>query len=1238
MQRPKENSKPRAPSKRRDGAKRQEGAVSQRQERRSEGGQIEGQAVVGQSSTLGGLLRSYRMRAGLTQQELAGRAGMSVRALRDLEHGRVRDPRSRSVGRLATALRLADVDYASLMATAGVAAPAVAAGRLRIDVLGPLSVRRGDAVVEVRQAKLRGLLGLLGLQPGQMVSRQELVDALWGEQPPDTCLDLIHTYVARLRDLLEPGRPRRTCGMVVVLGAGGYRLDVDADELDVLAFADLEARARAAWRVGDLDAAQALFGQAVELWRGPVLADLGSRLRQHPAAVRLAQRRLSVAVAHADLAIDRGRWQAAAGPLVGLCAEEPFHEGLHARLMLALAGGGRQAEALRLFGDLRARLADELGVEPGDELTQAQLRILRGQLSGPSGAGPAGDHHRGGPTITAHPPARAAVIAQLPPDVAGFTGRTVELGQLNRLEQPDADPTAVPITVITGTAGVGKTALAVHWAHRVRDRFPGGQLYVNLGGYQSTPPLRPLEALTGFLRALDVPTDQIPIDADEVAGLYRSLLADRRMLVLLDNARSPDQVRPLLPGGPGCRVVVTGRDRLSGLVARDGADLLDLDVLSPAEAHLLLGRVLGRRVEAESAAAAELAQVCAFLPLALRIAAANLTDRARTIAGYVAELRASNRLAALAVDGDEQAAVRAAFDQSYAELAPEARRLFRLLGLVPGPEVTSEAAAALVGTSPESAAQLLDRLAGAHLLGQHAPGRFGFHDLLRLYARGRTEAEDSEPERQAALGRLLDWYLHTTAATTQLLYPNVVRLPLPPASSQLPVPAFSDRAQALAWLDAERSDLVAAVQHAAEHGPRPSAWLLADALHGYLWQGMYVVDWSAVAEAALAAAQAEGAARAQSSAQLSLADLNLCLSRYGQAIEHYSRALALNQQTGWLEAQAATVSKLGVAYARSGRLAEAADHHRQALTLNQRIGRVGGQATNLGNLGVVYLEQGRLQVAFDHHAQALALFGKLGYRDSQGTALAWLGEIDHALGRFDGAVDHANAALAIQREVGDRGGEADTLRTLAGIHRDTGRHDQAFELATTAAALAGDTGERRLQADALNTLASVHLHRGSLPQARDSYGQALELARATQSRYPEVVTLVGLATTDQRAGRHDQALVVANQALTLARQAGFRLLEGQALTTLASIQLAQDQRHRAIQLASEALAIQRDTGHRLGQAHTLLVLGHALHPEAADAALLHWQQALALFSEIGTPQADHAHALVRSCAAAADHR
>jgi hypothetical protein len=370
----------------------------------------------------------------------------------------------------------------------------------------------------------------------------------------------------------------------------------------------------------------------------------------------------------------------------------------------------------------------------------------------------------------------------------------------------------------------------VRWAHRARARFPDGQLYVNLRGYALTPPLRPIEALARFLHALGVGAEEVPADEAEAAAMYRTLLADRRLLVVLDNARHADQVRPLLPASPGCLVLVSSRDRLLGLVARYGARRLTLDVLSPTEAHELLARILGQdRVAAEAAATAELAQMCGLLPLALRIAAANLLDQpGRGIADYVTELSETRRLAGLAVDGDPDATVRTAFDTSYAVLEPDDRRMFRLLGLVPGPEVTAPAAAALADVPLRRAAQLLDRLAGAHLLEPRTPGRFGFHDLLRLYARQGTQQEDEAKVRQEASERLLAWYLHGADGATQLLYPTVVRLPLPAASSHLPVPTFDDRAQALAWLDAERPNLVAAVQHAADHGPRPSAWLLAD--------------------------------------------------------------------------------------------------------------------------------------------------------------------------------------------------------------------------------------------------------------------------------------------------------------------------------------------------------------------------------------------------------------------------
>ena len=838
-------------------------------------------------------------------------------------------------------------------------------------------------------------------------------------------------------------------------------------------------------------------------------------------------------------------------------------------------------------------------------------------------------------------PARRPAPAQLPPDVTGFTGRADQLRELDMLlDRGDEQPTAVVITAIAGTAGVGKTALAVRWAHRARARFPDGQLYVNLRGYAPTPPLRPIEALAQFLHALGVGAEEVPADEAEAAAMYRTLLADKRLLVVLDNARHADQVRPLLPASPGCLVLVSSRDRLLGLVARDGARRLTLDVLSPAEARELLARILGPdRVAAEAAATAELARMCGLLPLALRIAAANLLDQpGRGTADYLVELTETSRLAGLAVDGDPEAAVRAAFDTSYAVLDPDDRRMFRLLGLVPCPEVTAPAAAALAAVPLRRAAQLLDRLAGAHLLEPRATGRFGFHDLLRLYARQRAQEEDEAGARQAALGRLLDWYLQVADAAARLLYPEKTRLPLPPLDLQPPQVGFADRAHALAWLDAERPNLVAAVQHAAAHGPRPAAWLIADTLRGYFVLARFPTEWAAVARAGLAAAEADDQPRAQAAAHLSLADLGVVQSRNEQATKDYLRALPLARRAGWLHGEAAALGNLGIMYQQSGRLQEASEHHARALALDGQTGSLAGQAVNLGNLGLVSWLMGRLEQAADYDLRALALYRETGSSYGEALTLSTLGVACHALGRFDDALEHFTQALALQREVGDRGNEGDTLQGLAAVHRDAGRCRLALELAEAALAVAQDTGDRVVEADALHVLATVHLHLGDDQLAAARGQEAVHLAVETGVGHCEVGARIGLAHVHRHLGRPDQALAHAGQARARARQAGYRLLEGQALTTLASIQLDRDQPHQAIEHARQALTIQRDTGHRLGQAHTLLVLGHALRPQGADAALPHWQQALALFTEIGTPEADRAHALVRTCAAAADHQ
>src|SRR6266536_3076989 len=568
------------------------------------------------------------------------------------------------------------------------------------------------------------------------------------------------------------------------------------------------------------------------------------------------------------------------------------------------------------------------------------------------------------PAAVAWSAAGLVVPAQLPADVAGFTGRGRE----------------VVISAIAGAAGVGKTALAVHWAHRVRGRFDG-QLYVDLHGYTPGSPLSPLQALAGLLGALGVAADRIPVEVEQAAGLYRSLLAERRVLVVLDNARSAEQVRPLVPGSPGCVVVVTSRDRLGGLVASHGARRLTLEVLAPEEAVGLLAQIVGLdRVRAEPEAAARLAEVCGLLPLALRVAAANLTGQPsdHPIAGYLARLGAGNRLAELAVDGDPQAAVRTAFDCSYGVLDADARRLFGLLGLLPGPDFTSAAAAALAGVLVGRAGGVLERLAGAHLVEPRGAGRFGLHDLLRLYARQRSEQEEGVLERRQALDRLLGWYLQTADAADRLVSPEMLRLPLPTADPGLPPASFDGRADALGWLDAERPNLVSATRHAAAHGPRPVAWLLADVLRGYFWGGRHMVDWLAVANAALCAADADGDPQARAAARRNLGLAYYFLGDYVRAAEHHTGALALARQAGWVEGEAATLGNLAMVHTELGHLRQAADHHARALALNRQIGSKAGQAIALGNLGHASLRMGTLQRAVDQLTQALALAREIG--------------------------------------------------------------------------------------------------------------------------------------------------------------------------------------------------------------------------------------------------------------------
>ena len=1067
---------------------------------------------------------------------------------------------------------------------------AVGVSRMRFRVLGPMQVWHGDGWQAIRAAQPRVVLAVLLAEAGQVVSADRLVDELWGEHPPRTALNTIQGYVARLRKLLGDGSETR-----LLTRDRGYVLEIAEGALDSHVFERLVEAGQRSVAAGDLSAGVAQLVEALALWRGPALHDVPPSPAVTAEVNRLEQRRLTALEARLGAELALGRHRETVDELQRLVAEYPLREQLRAHLMLAMYRCGRRAEALDVYRQGRAVLVAELGMEPGPELRELERAIL------------ADDKALAGGTT-----ARRVTPAQIPARVAGFTGRQDLLRQLDDLLPNGGAPV---IVTIAGTPGVGKTALAVHWAHRVRDRFGDGQLYVNLRGYAAGEPVRPIDALARFLHALGVPADQCPTDVEEAAALYRSVLADRRMFVLLDNAHHPDQVRPLLPGAAGCLVLVTSRDALTGLVARDGARGLRLDVLTPAEARELLTYLLGAdRVRTEERAVAELAELCAYLPLALRITAANLGEH--TVAEYGELLRAGNRLAALQVDGDEQAAVRAAFDLSYAALPEDARRLFRLLGLVPGADVTVEAVAALAGVDLATADRLLTRLAAAHLVDAHPSDRYGCHDLLRLYASERVEQEDTEADRDDAEKRLYDWYLHTVDAAATLLYPQMRRLTLPPADlGEAPGTAFADNTQALAWLDAERHNLVAIVAHR----PLPVVGLLADALRGYFWLRMYTVDWLAVANAGLTAAEACDDLTAQTGALLSLADANFKQGHYQQAIDFSTRALDTARRTGWTDGEAAALNNLGNLHNLSGRPGEAAEFHRTALALNQRIGRLPSQFNNLGNLGITYQHLGELRTALARYNDALAISRKIGSLHGEAAMLSVLGWVLYDLGQLGEANDHLRLALTKHHEVGDRSAEVDTRNRLAAVLCDTGELSAGLEQAQAALTLARDIAFRHGEVDALNVLGMIHLRLGHLGTAVDFHQQALGLARDTAHRYAEVGALIGLALA-RRDG------MAARQAVDLAGKVGYRVLEAQARNAMAEILLDRDEFAEAAELASQALAAHRETGHRRGEAEALVVLGGVADRTGdPDRAQTRRREAAALLADIGAAEPGTVH-------------
>jgi DNA-binding SARP family transcriptional activator/tetratricopeptide (TPR) repeat protein len=907
-------------------------------------------------------------------------------------------------------------------------------------VLGPVEVLPAGAHPPALSPQQRLVLALLALRAGQVVPVAELIDGIWDASPPRSARGSLQALVTGVRQALAPVR-----GGLLDRCGDSYRLQIDASRVDVHRFRSLAAAGRAA--AGRRDAVAAFDG-ALALWRGPALADVPGTVAVAAIRSMLAQEYLAATADRIGSLLACGMDREVAAELPGLLADHPLAERLAGMLMQALCRLGQRDGALRVFRDIRGRLASELGVEPGPDLQVLHQRILAGD---PGLAGPASS-----PAAAAGPARFPRVVPrQLPAAVPHFAGRTAELKALGELvsQAMEGDARGV-VWVLAGPAGVGKTTLAVHWAHRVADRFPDGQLYVNLRGFgPDGRPVTAAEALRGMLRAMQVPSAQIPESVDAQAALYRSMLAGQRMLVLLDNAGDAGQVRPLLPGHPGCPVLVTSRSELTGLVAAEGAHPLSLDVLSEPDAcELLVGRLGAQRVMAEPAAAAELARLCAGLPLALSIAAARAAARrSLRLATLAAELRSdAERLDALGT-GDAGSSVREVFSWSCRQLSDPAARMFRLLGMHPGPDISAPAAASLAGTPVPPARRAVAELARAHLVAEPGPGRFGFHDLLRAYAGELASTGAAAAGRRAAMHRMLDHYLVTANTAYPLLYPARDPLALSPAEPGTTPEPVTSRAQARAWFAAEHQVLLAVAAQAAAAGFDAHAWQLPAAMSEFLDREGHWHDLAVTQQSALAAAGRAG-------------------DRRGQAHAHHGVALAC---------------------LRFGSYDDGRAHLKQAIEAFRLLGDRSQQARSRIFLGNALGEQGRHAAAWRQTSGALRLYQGLGHRAGQAHALTNLGWHAAALGDYPAALSCCQRALELHRELGNALGEAHAWDYLGYVRDHLGQHDDAIACYRRALGLLGEVGDRSEQGAVLTRLGDAHRALGDRPAARDAWQQAL---------------------------------------------------------------------------------------------------------------------------------------------------
>lgn len=904
---------------------------------------------------------------------------------------------------------------------------------LRFAVLGPVRAWRDDERLGLGSPQQRGLLAALLLSEGRTATAVELIDALWGEDPPSQALAVVRTYASRLRKQLGSG--------VVASESGGYAIrSLPEDAVDLTVARKLATEAEQARTAGDLHRAREMLNHALALWDGEPLANVPGPFAESQ-RVRLEEWRLQLLESRLDMDLEQGDHAEAVPELTALTVSHPLRERLRELLMLALYRSGRQAEALAVYADTRRLLADELGVDPRPGLQELQQRILQ--------ADPA-------LTTTTAPETRAMLLpvvpAQLPAPPADFTGRAAFVSEL-RQQLSTADGQTMAISSVAGIGGVGKTTLAVYLAHQVSAAFPDGQLYVDLQGAGSQP-AEPETVLGAFLRALGTPDSAIPDSLEERAALYRSLLRGRRVLVLLDNAKDAAQVRPLLPGTAGCAALVTSRVRM---VALESAHLVDLDVLSPEESLSLLTRIVGEeRVAAEREAALDVVAACGFLPLAIRIAATRLAARRTwTVSVLAAKLADERRRLDELQAGD--LAVKATFELGYGHLEPAQARAFRLLGLAEGPDISLGAAAAILDLPEEESEHLLESLVDMSLLESPAPGRYRYQDLLRLYARSCATRDEPERARQEALSRLLDFYLATAAAVYAMERPQD-RLVDHLTATDRPGAAFEGRREAQDWLFSEAVPLLACVRRST----RPAA-LLGRAVDT-LWaavdlaeSGIHSTVYEAVALELRDAARGAADPRAEGRALITLAHAHLATGRFEATDRAAARAAELSADTDPLVGCWASNMRGVIAHYQQ-RYGDGEEHLARAIQGFRACGDRPGEAAALCNLSRIHLVTGRTASAVDLARQGTEMYDAMGHSLRGANGRYALGLAMAATGQQADALVLLHDALEAFRGNRQRLWEGMTLFRIAEIHLSAGAPSEAAGAAEASLALLEKSG------------------------------------------------------------------------------------------------------------------------------------------------------------------------------------